>query len=206
MVRNTLLAGIALLSLSSAPSSAAVVIGIEGVAGSGVTTITFSGSSVTTAANSLFTTGVGGWSEGSAFQPIGPNDEQFLSDPTIQDVRYDLTGNVTITIGSQTRALTQIFLDEDGGDTNADDFGLRVGSALSYASGEAVTFSGSGTIALDISAFNSGRFSNTIPAIGSLAPAGDVSFVVGVAPVPLPAGAFLLIGGLGALSAMRRRT
>lgn len=60
--------------------------------------------------------------------------------------------------------------------------------------------------AADLSGMNGIRFPNRQPAAnfahkGSFAP----NMLIEVAPIPLPAGGFLLIGGIGALAALRRR-
>ncbi|PWJ16241.1 VPLPA-CTERM protein sorting domain-containing protein [Jannaschia seohaensis] len=202
---------IAALAVSLAgPAASAVVINIGGVEGGGSTTLTFSGSTQTQGNGSVRATGALGWSETDAFQPFRSDSIPFLSDTTIQDVIYTLTGTPTLTIGAETRTLTQLFLDSDAGTlSGSDDLGLRVGSELVYSSGQTVTFSGSGTIALDITSFNYGTYTNggsSLNRIGVLAPEDDVTFIVAPTPVPTPAALPLLLAALGGLALFRRRT
>jgi hypothetical protein len=68
-----------------------------------------------------------------------------------------LTGGRTVTFGALTETITGIFLDDDG-TTEGDDLGIRVLNDLAYGTGESVTWSGSGTINLDITAFVEGTF------------------------------------------------
>ncbi|MCQ8184391.1 VPLPA-CTERM sorting domain-containing protein [Parvularcula maris] len=175
---------------------------IDGVVGQGVSTITFSGSSTTTGDDSIRQTGVGGWSQGDTFQPGGTG--QLLSDPLIQDALFNLTGNAFITIGGVTNTITQIFLDEDAPD-NADDLGFRFAIEQNYTGNSEVTFGGTGTIDLDISAFNVGTYFNTVDNVGDLARLGEVMVTVTASEVPVPGALPLMAAGMAGLGFAKRR-
>ena len=77
-----------------------------------------------------------------------------------EDSLFAATGSAQITVGSQTRTITHIFLDPDQGNTG-DDFGIRVNSPLGYASGENSSWSGRFTLDLDIGNFNTGSYTGS---------------------------------------------
>ena len=70
---------------------------------------------------------------------------------------FAVTGSAQVTVGSQTRTISHIFLDPDQGFTG-DDFGIRVNSLLRYATDASSSWTGSFTLDLDISNFNPGTY------------------------------------------------
>ncbi|NRA31068.1 MAG: hypothetical protein HRU11_12510, partial [Parvularculaceae bacterium] len=155
--------------LSPTPLTQAAVIDISGFLGHGITTINFSGTSTTSDADAVRTAG-SSYSDGDTFQPEGLTN--FLANTTIQDALYTATGNATLTIGGVTELITGIFLDSDDGENHNDDFGLRTQNELSYSAGDLVSYAGSLTIGLDISAFIVGTYLNTDPSNNNLGDLG----------------------------------
>ena len=69
------------------------------------------------------------------------------------------TNTPTITIGSGSRTISHLFMDEDSGDR--DDIGTRVsGSALSYSTGNSSAWVGAGILSKPIGDFHTGTFNN----------------------------------------------
>ena len=159
--------GITLVSFFlCSPSMASLVLSVDGINGSGITTWNLSGTSIVNQ-NGTIRTNVGSsnFSIGDTFEPDVAGD--FISSTTsiLDNTLFSITGLATVTIGSDTQTITNIFLDPDG--SNRDDFGIRVDSALSYLSGETSSWLGSFTVALDISEFNLGSYRlNTAQANG----------------------------------------
>ena len=212
MSRNriaALLGGLALAAMAL-PAQAAVIIDITGVPGAGVTTISFSGTSVAINDTVINASGVDDFDE-STLQTVG--SQSFLTDPLLQDVFFDVTGNLAVDINGLNVPITQIFLDDDDFSIPSfDDFGLRVASETAYSTGDVFTWLGSGTIALDFSAFNPGTYLNGDGGLGFaqafFAANDEVTFNVTASRIPLPSTVLLILAGLAGLgfAARRRRT
>ena len=174
-------------------------IDVTGVPGSGVTTWTFSGSGgsatgdgsirdTTNASFSAFDTGQ---------FPFG---EDTVLDTSIQDQVFALTGDATVTVGGTTQSIAGIFIDDDGG--SADDMGIRADTQLDYLTGDASSWTGSGTVNVDINTFALGVWSiNSTD--GQAMWISDPTTVTFEA-VPEPA-TMVILGGLAAMAARRRR-
>lgn len=209
MSRNriaALLGGLALAAMAL-PAQAAVIIDITGVPGAGVTTISFSGTSVAIGDTVINASGVDDF-DASTLQTVG--SQSFLTDPLLQDVFFDVTGNLAVDINGLNVPITQIFLDDDDfSPTSFDDFGLRAASQTAYATGDVFTWLGSGTIALDFSSFNAGTYLNGEAGIGLgqalFAANDDVTFNVTASRIPLPSTVLLILAGLAGLGLAARR-
>ena len=149
------------LALACSTANAALIINVEGVRGSGKTTWTLSGSDTVQNSNTIRT------GSGSNDFQVGDTGQaktgalRFLSTNTTVGQKGSLfaaTGSAQITIGSQTRTITHIFLESDREGTTGDDFGIRVNSLLDYTTGENSSWTGSFTLDLDISNFIIGSY------------------------------------------------
>lgn len=130
--------------------------------------------------------------------PFGQNT---ILDSSFVDVVFPLSGSATITIGGETQSIAAIYLDDDG--TSADDLGVRAAVALDYAVGEASSWSGSGTVPVDITAFVEGSWSIN-SADGQAMFFADPVLVNFTQVIPEPTSAGFLLGG-ACLLVMRRR-
>ena len=150
-------AAMAIAAITASQAQADLVIDVTGVAGSGVTTWTFS----TTSAGVVSTAGSIRDVTNNTFSAFDtgqfPFGQDTILDTSIQNVVFALTGDVFITIGGNTEQLTGIFLDDDGG--SADDLGVRALNQLDYLVGDTSSWTGSGTVNVDISAFALGTWS-----------------------------------------------
>ena len=146
------------LTLAGATANAVLIVNVEGVRGSGKTTWTLSGSDTARASGGI-RTGTG--SDSFNFDDTGQVDSrgQFLATNTTvgENSLFAVAGSAQVTVGSQTRTISHIFLDPDLGVTG-DDFGIRVNSLLRYARGAGSSWSGRFTVDLDISNFNLGTY------------------------------------------------
>ena len=150
------------LALACATANAALIVNVEGVRGSGKTTWTLSGSDRARAGGTIRTgTGSNSFSLDDTLEAVLGN-RQFLSTNTTvgEDSLFAVTGSAQITVGSQTRTITHIFLDPDQGATG-DDFGIRVNSRLGYAKGASSSWTGRFTLDLDIGNFNTGSYTGS---------------------------------------------
>ena len=151
------------LALACATANAALIVNVEGVRGSGKTTWTLSGSS-TAAFSARIRNGTGNNSNSFIFDDTGRVDSRgrFLATNTTvgRNSLFAVTGSAQVTVGSQTRTITHIFLDSDQGFTG-DVFGIRVNRVLRYNKGMGSTWSGSFTLDLDISNFNLGTYQSS---------------------------------------------
>lgn len=145
---------LAVAAAAGTASAQTLFIDVVGNPGSGVTTWTFSGSSTTSAAfvapATIRTNVANSFNAGDSGQfPFGLDT---ILDTSIQDVVFTLTGNASVTVGNQTRTITGIYLDDDGG--SADDMGIRVDTDLVYGNSEPSSWTGSGTANIDINTFD----------------------------------------------------
>lgn len=189
------MAGALMLAASSA--SATLMLSVSGVAGSGQTTFALSGSSTADNPGTVrISTGSANFSSGDSFG-IG----SWISDNTIQNDLFAVTGVATISVGADTQTITHIFLDEDS--SGGDDFGVRVDTAFSYLAGEMSSWTGSFTVNLDISKFNPGTYSDIDGNAPFFAQIDDGILTVTAVPEP---GTLALFGlGLAGLGLARRK-
>lgn len=152
MNRITAIAALLVFVSGWSIASADLVVDFSGTPGTGITQVQFSGSSSAQGSGVVRTVGNGTFSSGDTFEALTPNDGDWINDVTIQNSLFAVTGSATISVGGNTGSIGEIFLDEDG---NFDDFGIRlIGSSFSYSLGDVSNWTGSGTIDVDISAFN----------------------------------------------------
>ena len=145
------------LALACATANAALIVNVEGVRGSGKTTWTLSGSGTANLSSRIRTgEGSNNFSGGDTFFIAS----QFFSDSTTagENSLFAVTGSAQVTVGSQTRTITHIYLNKTG---SSGFFGIRVNSPLPYAFGASSNWSGRFTLDLDISKFNTGSYGST---------------------------------------------
>ncbi|MFG0314725.1 MAG: PEP-CTERM sorting domain-containing protein [Phycisphaerales bacterium] len=186
----------AAIAAASMTANAELVIDVVGSSGSGFTTWTFSGSSTTNVAGSMRTNADNTFNAGDTGQfPFGLDT---ILNTSYQDMVFAFSGAATVTIGGTTENITGIFLDDDGG--SADDLGVRLMNELAYDVGVAATWSGSGTVNVDIDDFALGTWSMN-------SAEGQAMFISDpiIINFRVPAPGSLAVLGLGGLVATRRR-
>ncbi len=190
----------AIAAMTASQAQADLVIDVTGVAGSGVTTWTFSTAApgVVTTAGSIRDATNNTFNAADTGQfPFGLDT---ILDTSIQDQVFALTGNVFVTIGANTEQLTGIFLDDDGG--SADDLGVRAANELAYLVGDSSSWTGSGTVNVDISAFALGTWS--INSTDGQAMFFSNPITVNFSAIPEPT-SFALVGVMAVGCVLRRR-
>ena len=191
------------LALAGATANAALIINVEGVRGSGKTTWTLSGSDKASSFGRIrISAGSNEFLLSDTFEV--PNGGQFLADKSkiSSDTLLAVTGSAQVTVGSQTRTISHIFLDSDQG-KSGDDFGIRVNSLLRYASGENSSWTGRFTLDLDIGNFRPGTYRFNV-ANGNFARDLTINFKE-TASVPNPSSLALLGLALTVLRFLRKR-
>ena len=197
-----------LLALASTTANAALIINVEGVPGSGKTTWTLSGSS-SADSNGIIRTSAEN-NDFSIDDTLGINERRFLSAKTTvgENSLFAIKGLARITVGSQTRTITHVFLgpgeeEEEGEGDSSGSFGIRVNSLLPYPKGASSRWSGRFTVDLDISNFKLGSYkSNGFGFSGT-----DVTLnFKETASVPAPSSLALLGLALASLGFSRKLT
>ena len=95
------------------------------------------------------------------------------------------TNTPTITIGSGSRTISHLFMDEDSG--QEDDLGIRVsGSSLSYSTGNSSAWVGSGIINKPIGDFFAGTFNRNFGGRFAANSEGSIRLVVNSQVIPEP--------------------
>ena len=146
--RGLVVSAVAILFLALAPAAkASLIVDITGVAGSDVTTWTFSGS--TTAV------GTGFFDDGN--DPRNDATWQNIGNYTnINDLRLtNVSGFASLTIAGATRSIDLVYIDDDP--TTEDDFGVGVSgtSNFRFSDGDLVSWTGSLTaIGIDLNNIN----------------------------------------------------
>lgn len=197
-MKKVTIAAVALATLGvSSIASAQLHIDVSGVAGSGVTTWTFSGTGTVTTSGTVRDNTANTFSASDTGQfPFG---QDTILNTTYQNMVFAMTGSASITIGADTQSLSGIFLDDDGG--SADDLGVRAATSFDYLAGETSSWTGTGTVNVDINDFALGDWSiNSTD--GQAMFFGD-PVTVKFAAVPEPATMAVL--GLGALALLRKK-
>ncbi|MEO0423270.1 MAG: PEP-CTERM sorting domain-containing protein [Pseudomonadota bacterium] len=193
------LLGAALL-LTSLASQAGLVVDITGDAGSGQTVWTFSGS--TSAAGSGF------FDDGNN---LGNNDtwQDLINYTAAGDLEItSVSGDAELTIAGTTRAIDLAYVDNDGSNTDQDDFGVGVAGSgdFHFDDGDLVSWSGMLIVDLDIN--NISLAGN--PVSITTAEYGDYGHLaltinIGQMAIPEPATMPLVLFGLRGLAYARRR-
>ncbi|MBY4893150.1 hypothetical protein KUL25_10275 [Rhodobacteraceae bacterium N5(2021)] len=107
--------------------------------------------------------------------------------------------------GGATSSITGIHLDDDTPSSD-DEFGIRIDSGpLSFSTGDVVSWTGALEIAVDFSLFNLGTYTSSTLPFSSGRTLPMTLIVENAAPIPLPAGILLMLGGLGAVGTMGLR-
>ncbi|MGK7883195.1 MAG: PEP-CTERM sorting domain-containing protein [Crocosphaera sp.] len=186
-------------------ANAAILVDVTGVAGSGTTTWTLSGSTTAQSGGTFRTNSLNGSNGGDTVEIGNPNSGNFIADAGISDTVFSLlSGSATITAGSNSESLTGIFLDDDG--TSADDLGFRVLSSLSYSSGDTISFSGTFTLGVDLNQLIQDNYDIQVGT--RFVDGTGTDFVLNISeqvPEPTSLVALLGLGGLGFISRRKKQ-
>ncbi len=192
LIRLTLLTTLSLLLASAA--QATLVIDISGVAGSGETTWTFSGSATAIS--------YGDFDEDTDIN----NTDEFGSHWDLGDFSIDLNdtqvapsfSNATVTIGALTRNIDDAYIDTD---LQLDDIGIGVDGVGNFAfnTGDLVSWTGFMTVGIDLNSLITGSYTTDVYGIDP----GQPELTVNI--VPEPSTAVLMLLGLAGLRLGGRR-
>jgi hypothetical protein len=196
LIRQTLLITLSLLLASAA--QAMMVLDISGVAGSGETTWTFSGSATAGGAGdfdddtNIESTDLDGshWDLAS-FTSIFLNDTQVAAS----------FSNATLTIGAVTRDIEDAYIDTDIDPGELDDIGVGVSGSTNFdfGIGDLVSWTGFMTVGIDLNSLIAGSYSTDVYG----ADPGVLDLTVNI--VPEPSTAVLMLLGLAGLRISGRR-
>jgi hypothetical protein len=192
LIRLLLLTTLSLLVASAA--QATLVLDISGVAGSGETTWTFSGSATAIS--------FGDFDEDSDIN----NTDQFGSHWDLGDFSIDLNdtqvapsfSNATVTIGALTRNIDDAYIDTD---LQFDDIGIGVDGLgnFEFNTGDLVSWTGFMTVGIDLNSLFTGSYSSDVYGVDP----GQPDILVNI--VPEPSTAVLMLLGLAGLRIAGRR-
>ncbi|MEO0972344.1 MAG: PEP-CTERM sorting domain-containing protein [Pseudomonadota bacterium] len=190
------------LLATSVAANAGLVIDITGDSGSGQTLWTFSGS-----------THAGGSAFFDDHDNLNNNDtwQDLLNFTAEGDLEVtSVTGDAALTIDGQTRNIDLAYVDNDGSDTDQDDFGVGVdgSSNFNFYDGDLVSWSGALSVDLDIDMISLAGTPVTLTAdrFGSNALlALTINIGYSHIGVPEPGTIPLVLLGLGGLAYARRR-
>ena len=178
-------------------AQAGLIIDVSGVAGSGDTTWVFTTVTPGTASVDGTIRDASNATFNAADTGQFPFGLDTILDTSIQDTVFSLSGNATVTVGGNSQLITGIFLDDDGG--SADDLGIRTFADLAYLAGDTSSWTGSGTVNIDISAFALGSWSLN-SSDGQAMFIDDPIIVNFIETTAVPAPASLALLGIGALA------
>ena len=184
------------LSLSATSASAALIMSVTGVSGSGQTTWELSGNGTASNGNAIRTAPNASYSSRDTWE----YSDSFISNTSIQNTVFAITGDASITIDGVTENITHIFLDSD---PTFDDLGIRTAAALGYEAHDSVSWTGLFTIDVDISNFSTGLFNNQVGINPGFALNDEI--VLSITQLPEPASIALFGLGLAGLGFAKRR-
>ena len=201
--RGLVVSAVAILFLALAPAAkASLIVDITGVAGSGETTWTFSGS--TTAVGTGFFDDDNFLADTDAWQNIG-------NYTNINDLELtNVSGVASLTIAGVTRSIDLVYIDHDFAAGPVDDFGVGVSGTtdFNFSDGDLVSWTGSLTaIGIDLNDINLAGIPVTLfgsqhGANGNLALQVNIGYPTAVAePATL---ALFGVGLIGIVVARRR--
>jgi hypothetical protein len=188
----------ALLSqCTSSGAHADLVINIAGASGGTETFWTFSGSTTAALNGTIRVTDSPGTSDGDTWEMDGNP----IASSIVDSLFTATGGSATITVGSTTRNITQIFLDDDSPDE--DDFGIRVDNALNYLADDATSWTGTLILPVSIDDLQLGSYTSLFNAPSFASGAGSID--INVVPEPSSMAMIGLAGLFGGAVRYRRR-
>ena len=196
LIRQTLLITLSLLLASAA--QAMMVLDISGVAGSGETTWTFSGSATAE--------GAGDFDDDTNIESTDLNashwDLASFTSIVLNDAQVAASfSNATLTIGALTRDIEDAYIDTDIDPGELDDIGVGVSGSTNFdfVTGDLISWTGFMTVGIDLNSLIAGSYSTDVYG----ADPGVLDLTVNI--VPEPSTAVLMLLGLAGLRLSGRR-